>query len=68
MNSMYHPEIKISLTDIAKEYNVKIKIHSTSEPEIHIVGSIDSVELARVKILVLLDQLVNIIYYITTRI
>ncbi|KAI8645403.1 hypothetical protein BD408DRAFT_459344 [Parasitella parasitica] len=57
MNAIFHPEIKNALTDIAKEIDVKIKVHSASEAEIHIVGSIDSVELARVKILVLLDQL-----------
>lgn len=58
MDALYHPEIKGALTDIAQEFHVQVKIHATSEAEIHMVGSIDSVELARVKILVLLDQLV----------
>ncbi|KAL7323088.1 hypothetical protein PS15p_211041 [Mucor circinelloides] len=60
LNALYHPEIKGSLTEIAKEFNVKVKIYSTSEAEIHMIGAIDSVELARVKILVLLDQLAGL--------
>ncbi|CAO3632359.1 unnamed protein product [Mucor fragilis] len=60
MDALYHPEIKGALTDIAQEFHVQVKIHATSEAEIHMVGSIDSVELARVKILVLLDQLAGL--------
>ncbi|KAK4517913.1 uncharacterized protein ATC70_001262 [Mucor velutinosus] len=60
MDALYHPEIKGSLTDIAQEFEVEVKVHATSEAQIHMVGSIDSVELARVKILVLLDQLAGL--------
>ncbi|KAI8879815.1 hypothetical protein K501DRAFT_192731, partial [Backusella circina FSU 941] len=34
-----------------------MKIHSTSTPEIHIIGSIDEIEVARVEVLVLLDKM-----------
>ncbi|KAL9548218.1 hypothetical protein MBANPS3_005799 [Mucor bainieri] len=60
MDALYHPEIKDSLMDIAHKFDVEVKIHATSEAEIHMVGSMDSVELARVKILVLLDQLAGL--------
>ncbi|CEP09750.1 hypothetical protein [Parasitella parasitica] len=60
VEAIYHPEIKGLLTEIARELNVEIKVHAASEAKIRIAGSIDSVELARVKILVLLDQLAGL--------
>lgn len=60
ISALFHPEIKTLLTKIAKQNNIEIKvIHSTSEPEIHMFGSIDAVESARMEILVSLDQLVE---------
>jgi hypothetical protein len=60
MNSeaLFHTEIKTSLLEIAQKHDIKIEVHANLEPEIHMSGPIDAIELARVEILVLLDQLV----------
>ena len=56
---LFHPEIKTRLSKIANEYNIEIKVHATLEPEIHMIGFMDTIELARVQILVALDELVT---------
>ncbi|CAO3630340.1 unnamed protein product [Mucor hiemalis] len=57
VNALFHTEIKTSLTKIAQKQNIEIQVHASSEPEIHMFGSIHAIESARVEILVLLDQL-----------
>jgi polysaccharide deacetylase 2 family uncharacterized protein YibQ len=72
MNALFHTEIKTSLIKIAKQNGIEIQVghpHSTaSESEIHMFGSIDAIESARVEILVLLDQLVKNMSYLGKRI
>ncbi|KAG2224282.1 hypothetical protein INT45_012850 [Circinella minor] len=48
------------LNEIANETNCKIIISNASEPDIHIFGAFDSTEIARVRSLVLLDQMMGL--------
>ncbi|KAI8081949.1 uncharacterized protein B0P05DRAFT_538748 [Gilbertella persicaria] len=60
MKALFHTEIKVSLTRIAQQYNIKIKVNSSSlssNPKICLLGSIDAIESARIRVLVMLDQL-----------
>ncbi|KAI9279008.1 hypothetical protein BDA99DRAFT_493747 [Phascolomyces articulosus] len=48
------------LNEIANETNCKIVIHNTSETDIHIYGAFDATEIARVRSLVLMDQMMGL--------
>ncbi|KAI8973356.1 hypothetical protein BDF20DRAFT_881939 [Mycotypha africana] len=68
MDALFHPEVKPSLIHIAQTYHIGIKIcyhchhhNICSGPEIHMLGCIDSLEAARVDILVLLDRLSGLV-------
>ncbi|KAI9469022.1 MAG: hypothetical protein EXX96DRAFT_590174 [Benjaminiella poitrasii] len=60
-DAIFHADLKHSLGQIAKEYAVQIQVRLKDAPEIHISGSIESVETTRVKVLVLLDTLAGLV-------